>query len=231
MLILFVCVGFNLFSTSVAAANFQSHASIFGTARQFILQRIHTVYKKRPDIKNGNLDSRLKLNQCSRPLVAYLPKGSRDLGRITVGVKCPAVKSWSLHVPMSVSIYKKVLIAAYSIPRGKVLLKEDFKLAKYDLARLPNGYIENLSQIQGMKLTRNLSIGVPLSPSMIKKPQIIKRGQRIFIIARSGKLEVRMSGKALAHGAVGDRIAVVNLSSKKKLEGVIMKDGTVNVEI
>lgn len=217
--------------TDTIAGNFQSHAEINNTVRQFMLKHVLSTYQQRPEITTGKLDPRLKLTQCSRPLDAYLPSGGRDIGKVTVKVRCADSRPWSLHVPAIVSLHKNVMVAARPLSRGTLLTKSDVKLAKWDLARLTQGYIENLDHGLGMELKRNIAAGRPLTPASIKKPQIIKRGQRVSIIVRSGRMEVRMAGEALAQGAAGDRIRVVNLSSKQKLEGVVTPSGEVKVSI
>lgn len=217
--------------TIVNAAEYQSIDSIHSAAREFISEHTKAVYNQSAEIKNGRLDSRLRLSQCSTPLEVYLPEGSRDLGRFTIGVKCTDASPWSLHVPITVAIYKDVMVTAKSLPRGKILAKSDFKAVKYDVSKLPAGYIEDLTYGVGMELKRRLSSGVPLTTTMMRKPEIIKRGQQVSIIARAGSMEVRMSGKALAHGAVGDRIRVLNLKSKKKIEGTVTPSGDIKIDI
>lgn len=224
---IFLC----LLSTIVSAAEYQSIESIHNAARQFVYEHTKAVYDQEADIEVGRLDSRLRLSQCDMPLEVYLPQGSRDLGRFTVGVRCVDDKPWSLHVPTTVTIYKNVIVTAESLPRGKILTENDFKHLQYDVSKLPAGYIEDASYGVGMELKRRLSGGVPLTTTMMRRPKIIKRGQQVSIIAKAGNVEVRMSGKALAHGAVGERIRVLNLKSKKKLEGIVTPSGDVKVDI
>lgn len=225
----FICIA--LLANSAAADGFQTHASIHDVARKFMLDHIKSTYSQKADIKPGNLDSRLKLRKCALPLEASLPNGSRGIGKITVAVKCSDRKPWSLHVPVSVSLLKSVLVAKEPLPRGKLLVKSDLQQVKYDLARLPNGYISKFENSVGMKLKRPLATGVALTPNMIEKPRLITRGQRVTILAQSGNMVVRSSGKALANGAVGERIGVVNIKSKRKLEGVVTASGEVKVAI
>ena len=220
-----------MFFSNTQAAGYQSHDSIHAAVQQFMTEHTEAVYEQRAEIDNGQLDSRLNLSQCSSPLEVYLPAGSRDIGRITVGVKCTDANPWSLHVPVTVTVYKNVITAARSLSRGELLTEGDFKRVKYDMSQLPAGYIEDLSYGVGMELKRRLSIGVPLTASMMKKPNIIKRGQQVSIVARAGGMEVRMSGKALANGAVGERIRVLNVKSKKKLEGTVTPSGDIKVDI
>lgn len=223
----FLCVSM----TDAVAASFQSHESIYWSVKSFVRTNFASGYKQKPEIKVGKLDSRLKLNKCNKRLQAFSPKGSRELGNTTVGVKCTGSKPWSLHVPVTVSIYKNVLVAARPLQKNTVLTNDDIKLAKHDLALLTYGYFEDLTSEVGMKLKRRVLAGAVLTPAMLKRPQVITRGQKVSISVQSGRMEVRMSGKALENGAIGERIKVMNLQSRKKLEGVIISAGVVEIDI
>ena len=219
-----------LFFNAVEAADYQSIDSIHEAARQFVVEHTESVYQQSPDVKIGRLDSRLKLSRCGLPLEVYIPEGSRDLGRYTLGVRCDDDRPWSLNLPITVTIYKDIVVTADALPRGKILTGNDFRHVSYDVSKLPAGYIEDDRGI-GMELKRRLSRGVPLTINMLRKPIIIKRGQQVSIIATTGRMEVRMPGKALAHGAAGDRIRVMNLKSKKKVEGTVTPSGNIRVDI
>ncbi len=220
-----------VFSGSARADGIQSIDSIHEAARRFITEHTQSVYQQPADISIGRLDRRLRLSQCGLPLDVYLPTGSRDLGRFMVGVRCADQKPWSLHVPVTVTIYENVIVTAEALPRGKLLTTNDLMIAKYDKSKLPAGHIDDVTDGVGMELKRRLSSGVPLTTSMLRKPRIIKRGQQVAIIAGAGGMEVRMTGKALAHGAVGDRIRVLNLKSKRKIEGTVTPSGNIRVDI
>ncbi len=217
--------------SSAVAGTFQSHKSIYQAARNFIRSDVISQRNNQAEIKIGTLDSRLKLKQCNKPLQAFLPGGSRDMGKITIGVKCKGANPWSLHVPVTISVFKKVLVASRQLQKGTVLTESDIKLKKMDLAKLHYGFFEELKQGTGKKLKRRLLAGAVLTPAILKNPQLIRRGQKINIMAQSGRMMVRMEGKALANGAVGERIKVMNEKSGKKLEGIITSSGEVKIDI
>jgi len=220
-----------LFSSLSHAAAFQSHTSIYKTAERFISSKVLSKQDNQATVTVGKLDSRLKLKKCSRKLLAFMAKGSRNIGKTTVGVKCQGTKPWSLHVPVTISIFADVLVAKRQLHKGDVLSASDLKLMKRDLATLPHGYIEEIAISTGMKIKRRVTAGTVITPSMLKKPRIISRGQKVTILAHLGRMQVRMEGKALAHGSAGERIQVMNLKSKKKLEGVVTNNGEVRVDI
>jgi flagella basal body P-ring formation protein FlgA len=217
--------------SAAVAGSYQSHKSIYQAAESFILKQVQTQHSQRPDIKASGLDSRLKLKKCNKSLRAFLPKGSREMGRTTVGVKCTGTKPWSLHVPVTISIYKNVLVASRTLQKGDVLTKADVKLAKHDIGSLSYGFFENTTSGIGMKIKRRAQAGTVLTPSMLKKQQVIKRGQKVSITAQSGRMQIKMMGEALNNGAVGDRIKVMNIKSRRKLEGIVTSSAEVKVDI
>jgi flagella basal body P-ring formation protein FlgA len=72
-------------------------------------------------------------------------------------------------------------------------------------------------------------MGAVISPSALKSMKVVARGQVITLLAKAGTMEVRMSGKALASAALGQRVKVKNLSSKRVVEGVVESPGVVKV--
>jgi flagella basal body P-ring formation protein FlgA len=60
-------------------------------------------------------------------------------------------------------------------------------------------------------------------------PARVERNQIIPLIFRSAGLSISTEGRALARGAVGDVIAVLNLSTRSKVLGRIGEDGTILV--
>jgi len=225
------CLCVLLYAPVATAGVYQDHKSIYQAARSFIQKHVKSERGLRPRIKLGKLDPRLKLKKCSKKLHAFLPKGSHGMGKTTVGVKCTGKKTWSLYVPITISVYDKVVVASRQLQKGSILTASDLKLVKNNLADLSYGYYQALDRGVGMKLKRRISAGTVLTPSMLKKPRIISRGQKVTIMAQSGSMLVRMRGKALDHGAVGDRIKVLNIKSRKKLEGIITVTGEVKVDI
>ena len=224
-----LCICFGM-STAVAG-KYQDHKTIYQAARDFVRLHVISQQNQQAKIKIGTLDSRLKLKQCPKPLQAFQPNGSRDLGKTTIGVKCNGTNAWSLHVPVTISVFKNVLVASRQLQKGTVLTGSDIELKKIDLAKLHYGFFEELKYGAGKKLKRRILAGAVLTPAMLKDPQLIRRGQQITIMAQSGLMVVRMQGKALASGAAGERIKVMNVKSRKKLEGVITSSGEVKVDI
>lgn len=217
--------------SSSQAETMQSHQSIQEAAESFITERVTATEGKMPTARAGHLDSRLRLAACDVPIEAFQPDGGRTLGNTTVGVRCTGSNTWTLYVPVKVSLFGNVVTATRPLSRGMVVHAEDLKLAEKDLTRIQASYFTDISQVAGKQVTRKVTMGKPITSAMVKAPLQVERGQRVNLIVASGKLVVRMTGKALEDGASGERIQVRNISTKRVLEGVVMSATMVQVNM
>ena len=208
----------------------QSIDSIRKAAEQFVRSQPQVKRLDSATVDAGRLDPRLSLPLCDQPLQVFLPPGGKLMGKSNVGVRCTGSSPWTLYVPVTITAYANVATTNHGIQRGTLLSKEDFSLVQQPLHQLPAGYLQDPEQLVGMEMKRTVSAGRPLTRNMVKPPTLVKRGQQVTLIAQNPHFEVRMSGKALANGAAGDRIRVQNLSSKKVVEGTIDDQGAVLVD-
>ncbi len=179
----------------------------------------------------GSLDARLKLHQCSMPLEAYRQNYESRQELSTVGVRCNDDKPWSLYVPVSVSNLKMVATLKQGMIRNSVLTEDNIQFEKKNINRLSSGYFDDIKQLKGKILTQNLTRGAVLTQHHIKSPLAVKRGQSVTLIAKNAVIEVRMKGKAMSKGAIGDRIKVKNMKSKRIIDGVIIDENLINVNL
>ncbi|HIP53509.1 MAG TPA: flagellar basal body P-ring formation protein FlgA [Chromatiales bacterium] len=215
---------------AVAEEAFQSHASIKKRVHRFLVET-HASSSAPPQVQVGRLDSRLRLRRCSRPLEASFPPGGKRSGRVTVGVVCRGDKPWKVYVPAQVSILTQVVVAKRDLPRGHLIGPQDIELREEDASRLTRAYAVSLNDVVGRILKRALRRDRPLNPDLLESPNRIKRGATVTIMAAFDGIQVRMKGRALGSGEVGDSIEVENLSSKRKLHARVVSAGVVQVDI
>lgn len=220
-----------LFCPGLLAGELQSHSSIQTAAEQFIISKVHAGQGMLPSARAGHLDSRLRLAHCDQPLETFLPSAGRTLGNTTVGVRCSGSKTWTLYVPVKVSLFGTVVAATRPLSKGSVIQASDLNLVEADLARLRSGYFTEVSQVAGKQVARRTTIGTPITPSLVKDPRQIERGQRISLVAQTAGLEVRMKGEALEDGVAGERIQVRNVSTRRVIDGVVLSATTVRVSM
>lgn len=206
----------------------QPHDTIRDAAEQHVLDEMAT-RDAETSVEAGSIDSRLRLAACQQPLETFAPYRRRNASRITIGVRCNDATRWTLYVPVNVSRMEEIVIARRPMSRGAIISADDIRLEKRDVARLHRGFITSLGQVTGKRVKRNIQANGVITPERITVQHAVKKGHLVTILARVGSLEVRVKGKALDNGAIGDRIKVKNSSSERELEATIVARGTVKV--
>ncbi len=209
------------------ADEIQSLLSIEAAVRGFLEEQAQQY--EDVEISVSPLDPRLRLAPCEQPLEAYFPPGGRTTGSTLVGVRCRGEHPWSLYVSATVAVQELVVVTARPVSRGLPLSAGDVVLERRDLSRVTSGFLTDPAAAIGKSVTRGLGQGIILSPNMLKAALLVRRGERVTLTAKTGGLEVRMQGEALADGVEGQRIRVRNLSSKREVEGVVVAPGVIEV--
>lgn len=213
-----------------AANQYQDHDSIRHAAEEHVYQ-ITSNGSSEITATAGSLDRRLKLSRCNNDLEAFSPPGRSRGARKTVGVRCTDENPWTLYVPVTLSINKKVAVAAHALPRGHVLSESDIIFDIQDIAALHQNYFTSPKQLIGKKLKRNLKSGDIINAKQLAFEHAVKRGDEITIQAKTNSIQIYMSGKALQNGTIGEQIKVVNNSSGNEVEGTVIEQGIVEVAL
>ncbi|TNF38748.1 MAG: flagellar basal body P-ring formation protein FlgA [Gammaproteobacteria bacterium] len=213
---------------SQAGERYHPHSDIT-TAVETFLQQLNPVSSDEFEISVGHIDSRLNLHTCEQPLDTFLAPGQKPLGKTTVGVRCQGPRPWALYVPATINRFAMVYQTTGPLTKGHMLREQDITRVKANLASLNYGYFTDASALIGKQLTRRLTQSKILTPSLVKEPLLVKRGEQVDLIAESERFAIRMSGQAMMNGNRGDKIRVKNLSSQRIIEGIVTQRGEVTV--
>jgi len=218
--------------SSVQAETIQQQ--IIGTSQAF-LEKITEEYltensiNGRHTVKIGRLDPRLRLPLCSEPLQASLESPTQPLGRVTIRVRCDSHAPWTIFVPGHVNLYREVATALRSLQRNSIVQASDVQLSERDVSSLRQGYILNLENVIGQKLTRPIQPNQIFSANYLKAAAAINKGDQVVISARANSMYVRMPGTALEEGAIGQQIRVRNTRSQRIVHARVTGPGQVEV--
>lgn len=91
------------------------------------------------------------------------------------------------------------------------------------------GAYQNLDHVVGQEAKVTLYAGQPLRRGEIGPPALVDRNALVQLVFENQGLRITSEGRSLSRGALGDRIRVMNLSSRSSLFGVVQADGTVEV--
>lgn len=224
----FLIVFLTLGSAAAAAEALEDHARIARAAEQAAAGMLPPAVGRRT-LHAGPIDGRLRMPRCGEPLDAEVPAGMVRGERLTVAVSCPGPRPWKLHIPVAMAEMMEVVVARSARPRDAVLEMDGLALEERDVTQLRQGYLTDPQDLAGQRLRRSVVAGQVIQPGMLKVDPVIRRGQRVTLVAANGPVRVKMAGLALADGAPGQRISVRNLSSDREIEGVVRSAQQVEV--
>ncbi|MEL6921130.1 MAG: flagellar basal body P-ring formation chaperone FlgA [Pseudomonadota bacterium] len=94
---------------------------------------------------------------------------------------------------------------------------------------LQHGVFDQLNDVIGQEARVALYAGRPIPFDAIGAPAIVNRNEIVSLFFDTGGLSITTEGRALERGGVGDRVRVMNLSSRATLFGFVQQDGTIKV--
>jgi flagella basal body P-ring formation protein FlgA len=209
---------------------------LIGTAQGFLewsvedyLQR--SAIQARHEISINPIDPRLRLAYCDQGLDAALESPAEPIGRVTVRISCTGSSPWTIFVPGQVKFFREVVVITQPLKRLAVIGAEHVALAERDIGLIKQGYLTSVDQVVGKKLTRPTVMDQVLSPSFLNEAELIRRGDQVVISARTGGINVRMPGEALADGSQGQQIRVRNQRSERVVRARVVGPGQVEVDM
>ena len=113
--------------------------------------------------------------------------------------------------------------------RSTVIQNESLEFVSRRYSQLNYGYYGSAKLLANMEAKRNIRAGQVLTPNVLRAQKMVLRGEHITIVAQNGGLNLRVKGKALMDGQMGQTIKVKNLNSKKLIYARVISAGMVKV--
>lgn len=220
-------------ATLKSHANTTSIDAIKEAVTNFVGQDVQALYPNNDDYKVtlGYLDSQLNLATCDHPLYVSKRHGEVNQGRLSVDVRCESPTAWKISLPVQIQIFKTVAVSSELLTKGKIVQASDIALIKQNIAALSQGYYERPEDIVGKVVTRPISQGTLIKPSMLQEAILVKRGSAVNIISQGKGIRVQALGTAMQDGTKGQTVTVKNKSSNLTVEGEVTSADTVVINL
>ena len=121
-------------------------------------------------------------------------------------------------------------ILTRSVERNEVLKASDVSVERRPKAEVGNDAATR-DRAVGMQARKSLQAGRPLRSADLGKPDRVTRDQGVTLIYETPGLYLTGRGKALENGTEGDTVNVLNLQSKRTVQGIVIGAGQVSVSI
>jgi len=126
---------------------------------------------------------------------------------------------------MSSPALAQTVVATHTIRPQSILTAADIERIEQSVA---GSYIAT-DEVIGMEARVVLYPGRPIRIDDIGPPALIERNQIITLFYAVGGLTIATEARSLGRGGVGDRLRVMNLSSRSTVSGWVQADGSVSV--
>lgn len=135
-----------------------------------------------------------------------------------------------VHTPATIEVWSDVVLTVKPLGRYQPIEAEDILVKKMNLARVPANVVVRADQVLGLRARHNIAANCVLRSDQIESPPVVRRGDVVQMVAESDVLKVAVKGMAKENGAVGERIRVMNLRSRKIIHAEVLDEQTVQVE-
>jgi flagella basal body P-ring formation protein FlgA len=206
-------------------------AEIEEAVRQFILRQ----FAGRPEA--------VKIREIRNVEPVLLPRGKVSLevtaprnatlaGSVPLQVAVKAGEDFEKRIWVTAVLETRVeaVVAKRPLGRYKPLDEDDIEVRPVDLGDLPSDYLSDPGMVVGKRTRRALDSGTVMRPDLLESPPIVKRGDRVVIVAETGGLRVTTLGQVKQKGALGETIPIVNLDSNRIVYGRVVDARTVRVD-
>lgn len=221
-----------LMALPVSAENLQSLEVVREAAAGFVKQRLQAEAGAHGTVlvQTGALDSRLRLAPCSTAPQGFAPGELRPGARLTIGVRC-IQPAWTVYVSVQIETELEVMVLQRALPRGSPVLPEDARPERRRVPGVAASFITDPAQLAGRHLRATAAPGTAITVDLLAADVLVRRGQRVTLIARAGGLEVRAQGEALSDATPDGRVRVLNVNSREVVEGRVESRDSVRVSL
>lgn len=133
-----------------------------------------------------------------------------------------------------VSARLDVFTTAYGVSasarRGHPLDVAELVPLRLARSQVPDDAIRSAEEADRANLRRDVRPGEPIRRAWLEVPPIVKRGDRVRMVARRGRVELSAMGEALGDARRGQTVRVRNLASRKIVSGHVQGANLVVME-
>jgi flagella basal body P-ring formation protein FlgA len=135
-------------------------------------------------------------------------------------------------VLFDVKLWRRVATARRRIATGEALSGDNVAFVRREVSRSGSSAITSADDLTGRVAARPVRAGGLVDTAVLDEPErrvVVRRNQRVRLVARIGNLRAVALGKAEATARPGEVIKAVNLTTGREVAGVVQSDGSVQV--
>jgi flagella basal body P-ring formation protein FlgA len=123
----------------------------------------------------------------------------------------------------------EVAMLTRALARGDVVKTSDVSIERRSKSELTGEPVALASDVVGLAARRPVRLGAALRAADLMKPELVQRNETVTLQYQVPGIVVTLRGKALDSGAEGDTVSVLNIESKRTVQGTVTGPGRVTV--
>jgi flagella basal body P-ring formation protein FlgA len=123
----------------------------------------------------------------------------------------------------------EIAVATRALARGDVVRPGDVSIERRPKSELIGEPGAQPNDVVGLAARRAVRLGAPLRTADLMKPELVQRNETVTLQYHVPGIVLTLRGKALDSGAEGDTVGVLNVETKRTLQGIVTGPGRVTV--
>ncbi len=115
------------------------------------------------------------------------------------------------------------------VSRAENIKVSDIIVEKRPKSEITGDTVLNVDEVIGFNARQPLRAGQPLRRADLVKPEMVKRDEFVTIAYEVPGIMLTIRGKAIEAGAQGDMITVLNIQTKRNVQGIVTGPGRVTM--
>lgn len=190
------------------------------------------------------LDSRVRIQDCDRPLLMDLPFASRE----TVRVRCQSEAPWQMYLQLVLAVpvaaapaakaaevppanARKVVVATQLLRRGTMVNTEQLQEMEYSGVALDAQAVSSIRDLEHGELVRDIPAGTPLRSHDVRRAVLVRQGQSVLLtVALGNGLSITARVDAMQDGKMGEQVRLKNPESGRLVSGIVTGPNAVRAQ-
>lgn len=206
--------------------NSYSAAQLTQQASLWLQQELAVTPEGSTQVQVSPLDDRIGNKHCQEPLQFSLSQALTQRQN-TIQIRCNAVQSWQLYVPVRIEEIVQTVILTQNIATGSLITADMLDTASRERRFLRGSLVSDTRQIIGAKTRRAMSIGQIIT---LQDLCLVCKGDVVTISVSNSGLNVAATGIAQSDGSLGDVISVLNRQSKRAVTAEVIAVNQVSIK-
>jgi flagella basal body P-ring formation protein FlgA len=152
-------------------------------------------------------------------------------GRFEIAFEVPgsAIIRKPLRFTGSIVETIEVAVTTHALAAGAIVRDADLAVERRPKAKVGSDALGSAHDAVGFAVRAGIRAGMPLRRADLMKPQMVHRDDNVTLVYEVPGILLTTRGKALEPGAEGDVINILNVQSKRTVQGTVTGPNRVNI--